>query len=57
MLSWELRVQTVYANLPEPVDKTDEDKNLTVEMIDEITRFEVSGILQQIKLRGATLVW
>ena len=54
----ELKSPDGYATAEPVTFKTDEDKNLTVEMIDEITRVEVSkqDITTNKELPGATLV-
>ena len=54
----ELKSPDGYATAKPVTFKTDEDKNLTVEMIDEITRVEVSkqDITTNKELPGATLV-
>ena len=54
----ELKSPEGYATAKPVTFKTDEDKNLTVEMIDEITRVEVSkqDITTNKELPGATLV-
>ena len=54
----ELKSPDGYATVEPVTFKTDEDKNLTVEMIDEITRVEVSkqDITTNKELPGATLV-